>query len=71
MKMPGLHGLEVLSHMADKQITTPVIICSAYDQLQDEFVVRTYPNLRYLVKPVAPEALVSSIRELLAPKPQS
>ena len=68
MKMPGLHGLEILSHMADKQISLPVVVCSAYDQLQDEFVIRTHVALRYLVKPVAPEALVAAIRELLAPK---
>ena len=65
MKMPGLHGLEVLSRMADKQFRIPVIVCSAYDQLKDEFVVQTYPRLRYLVKPVAPEQLVGSIKELL------
>lgn len=66
MKMPGLHGLEVLSRMADKQFRIPVIVCSAYDQLKDEFVVQTYPKLRYLVKPVAPEQLVGSIKDLLA-----
>jgi CheY-like chemotaxis protein len=65
MKMPGLHGLEVLSRMADKQFRIPVIVCSAYDQLKDEFIVQTYPRLRYLVKPVAPEQLVGSIKELL------
>ncbi len=69
MKMPGLHGLEVLSAMADKQISLPIVVCSAYDQLQDEFVIRTHPHLKYLVKPVAPEALVAAIRELLAQKP--
>jgi CheY-like chemotaxis protein len=68
MKMPGLHGLEVLSHMADKNMSTPVIICSAYDQLQDEFVVRTYPNIKYLVKPVAPDQLVATVKDLLTPK---
>jgi CheY-like chemotaxis protein len=68
MKMPGLHGLEVLSHMIDHNLSTPVVVCSAYDQLQDEFVVKTYPHLRYLVKPVAPDQLVSAIRELLTPK---
>jgi len=57
--------LEVLSRMADKQFRIPVIVCSAYDQLKDEFVVQTYPRLRYLVKPVAPEQLVGSIKELL------
>ena len=69
MKMPGLHGLEVLSRMADKQFRIPVIVCSAYDQLKDEFVVQTYPRLRYLVKPVAPEQLVGSIKELLVKQP--
>lgn len=66
MKMPGLHGLEVLSRMVDKQLKIPVIVCSAYDQLEDEFVVQTYPSLRYLVKPISPETLVNTIKELLA-----
>ena len=65
MKMPGLHGLEVLSHMVDRQIKIPVIVCSAYDQLENEFVVQTYQNLKYLVKPVAPDSLIAAARELL------
>jgi len=64
MKMPGLHGLEVLTNIADKYPGLPVVICSAYDQLQDEFVVRSYPKLKYLVKPIAPEKLVGAIRDL-------
>lgn len=68
MKMPGLHGLEVLSRMIDKQIGTPVIVCSAYDQLENEFVVQTHPKLKYLTKPVAPDALVATARELIARK---
>ena len=69
MKMPGLHGLEVLSRMVDKQINIPVIVCSAYDQLENEFVVQTHPRLKYLVKPVPPDALVAKVRELLMPRP--
>ncbi len=65
MKMPGLHGLEILSKMADKQMQLPVVICTAYDQLENEFVVQKYPHLRYLVKPIAPEKLVSAINELM------
>jgi len=65
MKMPGLHGLEVLTRMTTKQIHIPVIVCSAYDNLKEEFVVATHPALRYLVKPVAAEALESTARELL------
>jgi CheY-like chemotaxis protein len=68
MKMPGLHGLEVISRMVDKQINIPVIVCSAYDQLENEFVIQTHPKLKYLVKPVSPDVLVASARELLAAK---
>ena len=46
MKMPGYHGLEVMNRMVDAHITIPLIICSAYDQLSEEFVVATYPNYR-------------------------
>jgi DNA-binding response OmpR family regulator len=67
MKMPGLHGLEVLTRMVTRRLTPPVIICSAYDQLKDEYVVASYPRLRYLVKPVAAEALEVAVRELLNP----
>jgi CheY-like chemotaxis protein len=65
MKMPGLHGLEILSRMVDRQIRIPVIVCSAYDQLENEFVVQTHQNLKYLVKPVAPDSLIAAARELL------
>ncbi|MCW8130492.1 MAG: response regulator, partial [Planctomycetota bacterium] len=65
MKMPGLHGLEVLQRMNNSQIDLPVIICSAYDQLKDEFIIATHPRLRYLVKPVASEALEKAVKELV------
>lgn len=65
MKMPGLHGLEVLSRMADKQIHIPVIVCSAYDQLKDEFLVATHPRLKFFVKPIGADAVVAAAKELL------
>ncbi len=65
MKMPGYHGLEILSRMVDSGILMPVVICTAYDQLADEFVVATYPHLRYLVKPAAPEQVLSALGEVI------
>lgn len=64
MKMPGMHGLEVLSNMAAMAEQVPVVVCSAYDQLNDEFVVKSYSKLKYLTKPVAPDRLVAALREL-------
>lgn len=65
MKMPGYHGLEVLSRMVDSGVLLPVVICTAYDQLADEFVVATYPHLRYLVKPAAPEDVLAALEEVI------
>jgi CheY-like chemotaxis protein len=65
MKMPGLHGLEVLQRMSDDKKNIPVVICTAYDRLDDEFVVATYPKLRYLTKPVDPDHLADTLSNLL------
>ena len=65
MKMPGLHGLEVLARMTNRQMDLPIIICSAYDQLKDEFVIATHARLRYLVKPVSSEAMEQAVKELI------
>lgn len=66
MKMPGMHGLEVLSRLADAGKDLPVVICTAYDRLDDEFVVATYPRLRYLTKPVDADKLAQTLLNLLA-----
>ncbi len=64
MKMPGLHGLELLARLTAAGSQLPVIACSAYEQLKDDVVVATYPRLRYLVKPVAAEKLLEAVNEL-------
>jgi len=66
MKMPNLHGLDLLARIASQMNGLPVVICSAYDQLEDELVVQKYPRLKYLVKPIMPEKLIEAIKELLA-----
>jgi CheY-like chemotaxis protein len=68
MKMPGLHGLEILSRLADSGQSLPVVVCTAYDHMEDEFVVATYPRLRYLTKPVDAGKLAETLSGLLAEK---
>jgi CheY-like chemotaxis protein len=64
MKMPGLHGMEVLAKLAEARIELPVVVCSAFDQLKDEQLVQSFPRLRYLVKPVNTDQLLDAVREL-------
>ncbi|MHC5055166.1 MAG: response regulator [Planctomycetota bacterium] len=61
MKMPGYHGLEILGRMLDAGMTTPVVVVSAFDQLENEFVVSTYPKLRFLAKPASPESVAAAV----------
>jgi CheY-like chemotaxis protein len=65
MKMPGLHGTELLARMLDQGITPPVVVCSAHDQHRQEAPVARYPKLRYLVKPVPAEAMEKAVRDML------
>lgn len=65
MKMPGMHGLEILSRMKAERLRVPVLVCSAFDMFKDDFTVVTHKPLRYLVKPVPMKALEEKLLELL------
>jgi CheY-like chemotaxis protein len=65
MKMPGLHGLEILARLTRENSELPVVVCSAYDQLKDEFVVSSYPRLKYFVKPVNADEMVAAVKEMV------
>jgi CheY-like chemotaxis protein len=67
MKMPGYHGLEILSRMVDANLIIPVVVVSAFDQLQNEFVVATYPKLTFLTKPASPDQVAEAVRAFLRP----
>jgi len=61
MKMPGYHGLEILGRMIDSGMDIPVVVVSAFDQLEHEFVVTAYPRLKFLPKPASPESVAAAI----------
>ena len=61
MKMPGYHGLEILGRMLDAGMAIPVVVVSAFDQLENEFVVSTYPKLKFLAKPASPESVAAAV----------
>jgi CheY-like chemotaxis protein len=71
MKLPGMHGLEILSRLAASGKALPVVVCTAYGSLKDEFVVATYPKLRFLTKPGTPDQVARAVIEVLAPPAQA
>jgi len=66
--MPGLNGYEVCSRLRDDPRTAhvPVIILTARTQRVDQQTALESGADLYLSKPVTPEELVKSVRELLA-----
>ncbi len=66
IKMPDIYGLEVLSLLRDSGITTPVIICSAFEGMKEDFVVKSSSVVDYLVKPVDLFVLGESVKKALA-----
>ena len=71
MKLPGMHGLEILSRMIDVGLNLPVVVCTAYDHLMDDPVIRSYPSLRYLTKPCPPDQVISALEALRVGEQQS
>jgi len=65
IKMPGLHGIEVLEKIREQDEHLPVIICTAFRHMEDDFALATSNISGYLVKPVDVEDMKRKIQEVL------
>ena len=64
LKMPDLHGLEVLRTIREKNKELPIIICTAYEKLQDDYAIWSGGVAAFLSKPLDLENLKDIIYEL-------
>ncbi len=71
LKMPDLHGLEVLKTIREKNKELPVIICTAYEKMQDDYTIWSGGVAAYLTKPLDLENLKDIIYELFHKQEQS
>jgi DNA-binding response OmpR family regulator len=62
IKMPGIHGLEILRRLRDRGNETPIIICSAFEGMKDDFIIESYGVSDYLVKPVDVKVLSETVK---------
>jgi DNA-binding response OmpR family regulator len=65
IKMPDMNGLELIEKIRELKKTIPVIVCSAFRHLQDDYVVGTGGVAGYLTKPVNLEELKTKVKENL------
>lgn len=65
IKMPGVHGFEVIERIRERNKTIPIIICSAYKLLEDDIIVKTSEVAAFMTKPVEIKQLKAKIFELI------
>lgn len=64
LKMPDLHGLEVLRTIREKNKELPIIICTAYEKMRDDYTIWSGGVTAFLSKPLDLENLKDIIYEL-------
>ncbi len=64
IKMPGMDGLELLSHIREEDKDLPVIMCTAYGDYKRDFTV--WAADAYIIKSADLSDLKTEIRELLS-----
>jgi DNA-binding response OmpR family regulator len=65
VKMPYRHGLDILEEIRKKNPSMPVIICTAYKGMEDDFVVSTSQVAAYMVKPFDIKDLLAKVEETI------
>lgn len=73
IRMPGLTGLELLTQIAEEQLTTKVVLISGYADFEYARTAMRCHAFDYLLKPVHPQELYRVLQRLaaeLSPDPQ-
>ncbi|GEM_PF-3523354 len=66
LKLPGVHGLDIIRRLKRKNVLPPLLIVSGHTSFAQDFEVKTYPHRRFLKKPPNGEAVSAAIREMTA-----
>lgn len=65
IKMPSVHGLEVIERLRARNNNTPIIVCSAYREMEDDIVIKTSNVSAFIVKPIDITLLKNKVLELI------
>ncbi len=66
IKLPKVHGFEILMLLKKKENKIPVIICTAYSGLKDDMSVAFYPRVIAMDKPVSLKELEENIKKMIS-----
>ncbi|PCJ56448.1 MAG: hypothetical protein COA79_18580 [Planctomycetota bacterium] len=65
MKLPELHGSDLLKNIKKKSPKLPVIIYTEHEEFSADMTVVTFPNHEYMMKPTPIEKILRTIKLLL------
>lgn len=65
IKMPEMHGLEVLEKVRSINKDLPIVICTAYKHMDDDPAVRESGIRAYLVKPIDIKVLKDTVQKIM------
>ena len=65
IKMPTMHGIELINRVREKDKEIPVIVCSAYKGLKGDQELRFHKIATFIDKPIDVDVLINKINELL------
>ena len=65
MKMPQVHGVELIARIRENFKELPILVCSAYAGMKDDQGLQFHNIAGFLDKPINPDVLKSRIKELL------
>ncbi|MEA3361480.1 MAG: response regulator [Thermodesulfobacteriota bacterium] len=65
IKMPGIHGFELIRKIREKHGSLPIIVCSGYHGMEEDIEIQFHDVAAFLEKPVNMEALGKKIKAVL------
>jgi len=63
--MPGLSGVQLAAKMLTLKKDLPIVLCTGYSDIVDEYNIRQYGIKGYMAKPIDSKELLRSVKALL------
>lgn len=65
IKMPNMHGIDLIKRIRKIDAKIPIVICSGYHGMKEDDNIRFYDIAAFLEKPLEADILENKIKELL------
>ncbi len=66
MKMPEIHGSEVIRFLIKNKSTIPVLVYTGYPEMREGVTVISYKYCDYLAKPSSRDQILAKVREMIS-----